>query len=190
MSSFQTVLRSLRASKRRSFPPFRQENPETQPKEPAAESSSHINDGSRTRLRRAHSRLRPEPQNRLVIADKGCGPCGNRTRFSPAVDMAVACDHQLTKGPSEQFSDQVLRSLRASKRRSFPPFRQGNTAKRTDGWKPQPYQRRESNPQHLSALEPERAPVTDRIADKGCGCLLYTSPSPRDRTRSRMPSSA
>ena len=27
------------------------------------------------------------------------------------------------------------------------------------------------------------------IAD-GYGCLLYTSPSPRDRTRSRMPSSA
>ena len=25
---------------------------------------------------------------------------------------------------------------------------------------------------------------------KGMGCLLYTSPSPRDRTRSRMPSSA
>ena len=25
---------------------------------------------------------------------------------------------------------------------------------------------------------------------KGCSCLLYTSPSPRDRTRSRMPSSA
>ena len=23
-----------------------------------------------------------------------------------------------------------------------------------------------------------------------CGCLLYTSPSPRDRIRSRMPSSA
>ena len=28
------------------------------------------------------------------------------------------------------------------------------------------------------------------IADKLDGCLLYTSPSPRDRTRSRMPSSA
>ena len=28
------------------------------------------------------------------------------------------------------------------------------------------------------------------IADLGCTCLLYTSPSPRDRTRSRMPSSA
>ena len=25
---------------------------------------------------------------------------------------------------------------------------------------------------------------------QGCPCLLYTSPSPRDRTRSRMPSSA
>ena len=25
---------------------------------------------------------------------------------------------------------------------------------------------------------------------KSAGCLLYTSPSPRDRTRSRMPSSA
>ena len=26
--------------------------------------------------------------------------------------------------------------------------------------------------------------------DKDCICLLYTSPSPRDRTRYRMPSSA
>ena len=28
------------------------------------------------------------------------------------------------------------------------------------------------------------------IVDLTRGCLLYTSPSPRDRTRSRMPSSA
>ena len=28
------------------------------------------------------------------------------------------------------------------------------------------------------------------LANKGIDCLLYTSPSPRDRTRSRMPSSA
>ena len=28
------------------------------------------------------------------------------------------------------------------------------------------------------------------LMDKVDGCLLYTSPSPRDRTRSRMPSSA
>ena len=28
------------------------------------------------------------------------------------------------------------------------------------------------------------------LAIKESGCLLYTSPSPRDRTRSRMPSSA
>ena len=33
--------------------------------------------------------------------------------------------------------------------------------------------------------------MTDRdVADKVYICLLYTSPSPRDRTRSRMPSSA
>ena len=29
-----------------------------------------------------------------------------------------------------------------------------------------------------------------RFEDKCADCLLYTSPSPRDRTRSRMPSSA
>ena len=29
-----------------------------------------------------------------------------------------------------------------------------------------------------------------RYVGLDCGCLLYTSPSPRDRTRSRMPSSA
>ena len=34
--------------------------------------------------------------------------------------------------------------------------------------------------------------VTGLIGPNGAGktCLLYTSPSPRDRTRSRMPSSA
>ena len=31
---------------------------------------------------------------------------------------------------------------------------------------------------------------TDGVATNICDCLLYTSPSPRDRTRSRMPSSA
>ena len=30
----------------------------------------------------------------------------------------------------------------------------------------------------------------DVIDQRGSNCLLYTSPSPRDRTRSRMPSSA
>ena len=29
-----------------------------------------------------------------------------------------------------------------------------------------------------------------RVLTRPCDCLLYTSPSPRDRTRSRMPSSA
>ena len=30
----------------------------------------------------------------------------------------------------------------------------------------------------------------NKFMDETIGCLLYTSPSPRDRTRSRMPSSA
>ena len=32
--------------------------------------------------------------------------------------------------------------------------------------------------------------TTERVARRLGACLLYTSPSPRDRTRSRMPSSA
>ena len=32
--------------------------------------------------------------------------------------------------------------------------------------------------------------VSFEVVDSPKGCLLYTSPSPRDRTRSRMPSSA
>ena len=33
-------------------------------------------------------------------------------------------------------------------------------------------------------------PSCTPVIGSGCVCLLYTSPSPRDRTRSRMPSSA
>ena len=32
--------------------------------------------------------------------------------------------------------------------------------------------------------------IQKRLVQLNQGCLLYTSPSPRDRTRSRMPSSA
>ena len=57
-------------------------------------------------------------------------------------------------------------------------------------------------PKPASQEEPEHQPVTDSKTsattcitsadgEKFCyTCLLYTSPSPRDRTRSRMPSSA
>ena len=38
----------------------------------------------------------------------------------------------------------------------------------------------------IKRLQLETAKTKQRLA----GCLLYTSPSPRDRTRSRMPSSA
>ena len=42
------------------------------------------------------------------------------------------------------------------------------------------------------AAAPAAAPAAKPAAAAGAGsvCLLYTSPSPRDRTRSRMPSSA
>ena len=47
----------------------------------------------------------------------------------------------------------------------------------------------------VQCLNPERGkiptPHMDQLAaDGSLSCLLYTSPSPRDRTRSRMPSSA
>ena len=40
---------------------------------------------------------------------------------------------------------------------------------------------------HATGRGPERVVTEDM---EFTGCLLYTSPSPRDRTRSRMPSSA
>src|SRR5665811_2439042 len=39
-------------------------------------------------------------------------------------------------------------------------------------------------------LDLEKKYSPEQIAGRLRGCLLYTSPSPRDRTRSRMPSSA
>ena len=42
----------------------------------------------------------------------------------------------------------------------------------------------------VEGAEPEIQKVISRLIRMGIPCLLYTSPSPRDRTRSRMPSSA
>ena len=42
----------------------------------------------------------------------------------------------------------------------------------------------------VSIIANGKAIITDQIIPGITGCLLYTSPSPRDRTRSRMPSSA
>ena len=41
-------------------------------------------------------------------------------------------------------------------------------------------------------IELQKGEVLALLGENGAGktCLLYTSPSPRDRTRSRMPSSA
>ena len=41
----------------------------------------------------------------------------------------------------------------------------------------------------LEAVQPHLKPGA-AVLDLCCGCLLYTSPSPRDRQKSRMPSSA
>ena len=49
---------------------------------------------------------------------------------------------------------------------------------------------------HLKSLADQQLALSKEIETKRnllmkvTGCLLYTSPSPRDRTRSRMPSSA
>eukprot|EP00657_Telonema_sp_P-1_P010383 TRINITY_DN4801_c0_g1_i1.p1 TRINITY_DN4801_c0_g1~~TRINITY_DN4801_c0_g1_i1.p1 ORF type:complete len:132 (-),score=54.79 TRINITY_DN4801_c0_g1_i1:43-438(-) len=47
-----------------------------------------------------------------------------------------------------------------------------------------------SNKRARSEPTSEGLPKLLRVSDDQTSCLLYTSPSPRDRTRSRMPSSA
>ena len=42
----------------------------------------------------------------------------------------------------------------------------------------------------LGLMDPIHVQFSRFIVNASKGCLLYTSPSPRDRTRSRMPSSA
>ena len=44
--------------------------------------------------------------------------------------------------------------------------------------------------ERLRALDLSSLPAVPASIRRGPPCLLYTSPSPRDRTRSRMPSSA
>ena len=44
-------------------------------------------------------------------------------------------------------------------------------------------------PKHINKLPDSELEITRSIESPNI-CLLYTSPSPRDRTRSRMPSSA
>ena len=39
-------------------------------------------------------------------------------------------------------------------------------------------------------VEPGHSTATRVVPEQTCDCLLYTSPSPRDRQKSRMPSSA
>ena len=47
-----------------------------------------------------------------------------------------------------------------------------------------------ARPSCVSSVASDDAHRVPALAHTGDTCLLYTSPSPRDRTRSRMPSSA
>ena len=49
-----------------------------------------------------------------------------------------------------------------------------------------------TNPKELKNqnYEAKKMNTSSNLKKKNDNCLLYTSPSPRDRTRSRMPSSA
>ena len=49
---------------------------------------------------------------------------------------------------------------------------------------------KEWNADHESGKDGVNEYIKKDGARRRCACLLYTSPSPRDRTRSRMPSSA
>ena len=42
----------------------------------------------------------------------------------------------------------------------------------------------------ITDLESQFPGIKDRLCDENGDCLLYTSPSPRDKRQSRMPSSA
>ena len=53
-----------------------------------------------------------------------------------------------------------------------------------------PDQERSATGHGLTLQSPLRVEKADELFGEGIDCLLYTSPSPRDRTRSRMPSSA
>ena len=49
---------------------------------------------------------------------------------------------------------------------------------------------RQNAANQVTPILSQLAPPGRRLGELGQACLLYTSPSPRDRTRSRMPSSA
>ena len=61
------------------------------------------------------------------------------------------------------------------------------TTEETGGDAMKYYRAKTSLPEYNIVLDSKYPAV---VAEKGSGCLLYTSPSPRDRQKSRMPSSA
>eukprot|EP00657_Telonema_sp_P-1_P004657 TRINITY_DN20931_c0_g1_i1.p1 TRINITY_DN20931_c0_g1~~TRINITY_DN20931_c0_g1_i1.p1 ORF type:complete len:158 (+),score=75.58 TRINITY_DN20931_c0_g1_i1:137-610(+) len=59
-----------------------------------------------------------------------------------------------------------------------------------DGWRPFFPNGSDSPNYGLMKMKPDTIEFVSSLRFKVGACLLYTSPSPRDRTRSRMPSSA
>ena len=47
-----------------------------------------------------------------------------------------------------------------------------------------------ANAENNNNADIDKLSISSIIVNQGMSCLLYTSPSPRDRVRSRMPSSA
>ena len=82
---------------------------------------------------------------------------------APSTHLVIADDHPLFRDALRQAVASVLTSARIDEAGSF---------------------------EDLTKLLEQTSDVDLVLLDLSMPCLLYTSPSPRDRTRSRMPSSA
>ena len=126
-------------------------------------------------------------------------PRGDGTGAQAALPRALAADLGL-KGDGDEILDPLTAERgvpwdgarpRMLADLSSAPWRStGDTVERLDLLAHALVEHRVPPPGPQSAMIIETALPTIRDRLTACGCLLYTSPSPRDRTRSRMPSSA
>ena len=114
-----------------------------------------------------------------------CALAGARLDPDPA---AVACDHAAAEGETDAGAGRLVGGVKALEEREDPVLIPGRNAGAVVLHAKVPEALFlggvDADPRRLGAAELEG--VVEQILD----CLLYTSPSPRDRTRSRMPSSA
>ena len=74
---------------------------------------------------------------------------------------------------ARKFGEAIFGDDKSFEKKNYPPGQHGNNRRRG-----------KKSEYAIQLMEKQKAKYTYGI------CLLYTSPSPRDRTRSRMPSSA